>query len=530
CYVPVIYDRGQNSDGPYSIEVGALACSSGPTGPVNDSCASVTPQALNVGGTLTFTGDNTGATAADDFAPTSDFAGTPVVWHAFTTNSCANVTVSYCGQTPTWENTLGILSTDCPSDSVIFFTTLDACTDGNIIYAFDALAAGTYYVPVLLDPTNNAEGPYSIAVHAAPCDGMAPPNDTCTAAVPQVLSVGGSLTLQGDNTNATDNEGLGYASAWEAFTLTECAHVTLSYCGTLPAFGMVAEELYAGCPPVDPIPATSIVPDGCDFGDTNTGLMYDALAAGTYYIPVRMEPGVAEGAYTITLSAIACTVPPTNDDCAAATEVSVALPTDCGTASVEGDNSTATQGGTEPECGFPGSPLQDVWYTFNSGGNIEVTLSLTAGTIVGQGVEVFRACGDTSIFCSLVDEDHLVAVEPDSDYRVRVFSYSDLGQAGTFTVCITGDVGTGVQERSSAAFGVFPNPGDGDMTVVYNGPSADAVIHLFDLTGRTVHTERAHLVEGQQRPLALAGRLAPGTYALRVATAFGSAEQRIVIK
>ncbi|MCB0779332.1 MAG: hypothetical protein KDC03_07340, partial [Flavobacteriales bacterium] len=56
-------------------------------GPVNDLCGSVTADPLSVGGSISFSGDNTGATIAGDYVPgsTLDADGMASVWHAFTT-------------------------------------------------------------------------------------------------------------------------------------------------------------------------------------------------------------------------------------------------------------------------------------------------------------------------------------------------------------------------------------------------------------------------------------------------------------
>jgi hypothetical protein len=95
------------------------------------------------------------------------------MWHAFTTTECADLVVSYCGLAPAWGNVFGFLSTDCPADSLVFFTTFNTtdCGDGNYTYFFDQLAAGTYLLPVVLDPGNGSVGPYTVEVTANSCLG-----------------------------------------------------------------------------------------------------------------------------------------------------------------------------------------------------------------------------------------------------------------------------------------------------------------------------------------------------------------------
>ncbi len=164
-YIPIY--SGPGAVGPYQVVVSAVSCGPGN----NDFCDQAVPQALAVGASLTFTGDNTNATSLGDFVPTSSYAGAPVMWHAFTTTECADVRVSFCGQSPAWGTVFGFLSTDCSSDSIILFTTFntDSCGDGNYTYYYHALAAGTYLVPVVLDAANNSVGPYSVDVAATLC-------------------------------------------------------------------------------------------------------------------------------------------------------------------------------------------------------------------------------------------------------------------------------------------------------------------------------------------------------------------------
>jgi hypothetical protein len=54
-------------------------------------------------------------------------------------------------------------------------------------------------------------------------------------------------------------------------------------------------------------------------------------------------------------------------------------------------------------------------------------------------------------------------------------------------------------------------------------------LELLDMTGRLVHTEQLIVVSGELSQVSLAGRLAPGTYLLRLNSDLGRSEQRIVI-
>ena len=140
-----------------------------PPAPPNDLCTSVVPEALNAGTPLIFTGDNTGATVTNDYEPGSALDGQgPSVFHAFTTSECASVVISYCGTTPAFGNVWIVLADACPANALIFNSSWNTgeCPDGNVTIYYDSLAAGTYYLPVLLDPLNGAIGPYTITLTA----------------------------------------------------------------------------------------------------------------------------------------------------------------------------------------------------------------------------------------------------------------------------------------------------------------------------------------------------------------------------
>ncbi|MCB9193815.1 MAG: hypothetical protein H6597_04710 [Flavobacteriales bacterium] len=205
--------------------------------PPNDSCSGVGFTPLAVGNTLTFTGDNTGATITGDYGPGSQLEalGLASVWHGFSLSSCADVTVTYCGQNPAWGDIWIVLSTGCPADdnNVVISTDYNDtdCGDGNFTVHYVGLQAGSYYMPVMLDPAFDAEGPYSIHVSAAAC-GAGPANDDCANAIPLTPStscvpVAGSVQGATQSMPAiTCNGFLGNANddVWYSFVATATSH------------------------------------------------------------------------------------------------------------------------------------------------------------------------------------------------------------------------------------------------------------------------------------------------------------------
>lgn len=306
-YVPVLLDAGANAVGPYLITLNGVACS-------NDLCTDVEPIPLLTGTTLNFSGDNTLATAVNDFAPGSVYNGAPVTWHAFTTTSCSYIVMSYCGLAPAWNNVFGVLMMDCPGDetnavSAVWFNDTD-CGDGNRSFGFEEVPPGTYYFPVLLDEANNSVGPYTISLSATSCG--IPDNDQCQDVTAEPLPLGTSITFTGDNSTATAMndfvESSVYAGApvaWHAFTLQACTDLMVEYCGQSPAWLNTFGILSVTCPG-DSVIVTSAF-NTTDCGDGNSTYSFLEVAAGTYYLPVLNDPGNnSSGAYAVTVTANSC--------------------------------------------------------------------------------------------------------------------------------------------------------------------------------------------------------------------------------
>ena len=260
--------------------------------------------------------------------------------------------------------------------------------------------------------------------------GGTPYNDLCQNAVVQTLPPDGSVTITGDNTGATDTEDFGNPVSWEAFTMDTCATVTVSYCGTDPLFELVYSILIVGCPDFIANVQNS---DTALCADGNVTVIYESLQAGTYYVPVLLIAG-AEGPYTMTITSDVCDAPPPNDICANAEPLLVVQ--DCALGMVTGNNANAVIN-SAPPCATSASQFQDVWYRFDSGADTAVIITLDPGTIGDIGVEVRDSCAGGSVFCAVGDTSWTVAVEPGTNYRVRVFSNNDFGFGGTFGICIT---------------------------------------------------------------------------------------------
>jgi Secretion system C-terminal sorting domain len=525
--------QAANATGAYTLTFTATACSG--IIPPNDECADAVIQNLSVPGSVSVNGDNTGATNTE---------GLPVnaVWEGFTITDCANVTIAYCGTTPAFGQFFISLVSDCLFTTITDSTSTSACVDGNPTVTFANLPAGTYLYPVA--QTALATGAYTISFTATACGGGNPPvNDQCASVVPVDLSVGSSINFSGDNTGATitndyvpgsllDAEGI--ASVWHAFTTTECANVTVSYCSTLPAFGNVWVLLSYSCP-ADTLMFYS------DFNDTLCGngnfeIFYQNLPAGTWYLPVLSDAvSGAEGLYSIDVTADVCLPGPVNDNCAAAINLNVNLTCMPTTGSVE----NASQSLPASACnGSTGNANDDVWYSFVATGPNE-TVSVTGSDSLDAVVQLYSgACGSfvelacaDSTFEGELEEIVSGSLVEGTTYYVRVYDYyNGMPPTTAFDICITGDIGSSVAEGASAVFGIRPNPTEGLVTIDFRNAQGAVTVELLDVAGRVVLMERRSVTAGGSMTLNVSSAVPAGLYTVRLTTPEQRAEQRLLVR
>lgn len=525
--LPVLNDPGNNSSGAFSITVGAVACAEN-----NDLCSGVNAQALPSGGSLTFSGDNSTATGINDFDPGSPYAGAPVFWHAFTTTGCNDVTISYCGQAPVWGNVLGILATDCPALNLVNTSSLNVteCGDGNTTFHYDALPAGTYFLPVLNDPGNNSSGPYSIQVSATAC---VVNNDFCFSAVSELLPIGGSLTFSGDNSTATGindfDPGSPFAGApvnWHRFTNPGCATITLSYCGLDPAWGNVLGILATDCPALNVIFFTSVDQTTCV--DGNYTYRWNELPAGDYFIPVLLDAGQSSvGPYSIEVASEAC--PDNNDFCSLVTPQDLAAGA---TLVFSGDNSSATGSGDfAPGSPYTGAPV--LWHSFTTAECTDVSVSFCGQVPAWGTVFGFLATdcpADSLVYFSTFNTDscgdgnstyYYLALEPGT-YAVPVVLDPGNNSVGPYNISVHAEncISTGASLGRTTGWSVFPNPSNGTLMLRAGEYVQEARLELLDQQGRVVWgRSTSNLVAGAVLDVTAGSAPAPGSYVLSIITA-----------
>jgi len=163
---------------------------------------------------------------------------------------------------------------------------------------------GTYYFAIMPSSFNsqyNCPKEYMVWLTSSPSP-PPPANDNCADVTPQLLTPDNPLEFIGDNTGATmDCVNLGIPESWIAFTIPAACSVSIDFCGTTPAYGTCFVVIADACPCGDYIFSNLYTQFICE--DHNYALKW-VLPPGTYYYPILTMPGIAEGPYTIHVSAV----------------------------------------------------------------------------------------------------------------------------------------------------------------------------------------------------------------------------------
>lgn len=227
----------------------------------------------------------------------------PNIWYCYTASCSGTATISLCGSA--YDTKLAVYD-GCgdPATSEQLGCNDDACSTQSKL-AIAVTAGNEYLIEVGGYSSNVGTGVLSVSCESCP---STPPNDNCSDVTPVTLTAGVTSVITGDNTCATsDCDDLAPATeAWEAITLPEKMDLTITYCGTTPAFELVYIVLKPECPCTETsISASATDWDAC--GDGNVTMTFLGLEAGTYYLPVlAYHPDYTdyyyEGPYTINVT------------------------------------------------------------------------------------------------------------------------------------------------------------------------------------------------------------------------------------
>lgn len=134
--------------------------------------------------------------------------------------------------------------------------------------------------------------------------------------------------------------------------------------------------------------------------------------------------------------------PPTNDECATATGLTVNPDLNCGTVT-SGYTIGATDSGTVPDPCY-GNPDDDVWFKFVATATthkISLLNIQAVGTYTGDTDTYFQVfsggCGAlSSVLCSDPESSLVTGLTVGETYWIRVYSYNDIGSHQSFDICV----------------------------------------------------------------------------------------------
>lgn len=469
--------------------------------PANDTCDGAIELVLD-GPALT--ADNTDATIVGDLATCFPDQTAGDVWFMFTTTEVSNVALETVAGTSI-DSQLSVWTiVDCGTGSEVY--TEVACNDDielntpNYMSYIQmiGLEAGTYYVKAgTYDDT--VIGDYTVALVSL---GALAANDECSGAVVQEVEINGATsTVTGSATVAQDIAGWGENQVWEAFTITDCADVTLDMCGTTidQANGFI--QLSNTCPSTPAVAESVVAATAFDLTScvgANITLSFIGLEAGTYYYPIMSSVGsqIIDD-YTVNITAVTCGGEP--DTClvysggpyAYLNENGAPAPDENGVCTPVSSPFAAWASETYPVDGF----VAGTTYTF----------SICDGDNAGAWESALSVVDENGVVVAYVEDCSVTwTAEMDGSY---VLGISEVGHcydsanlevdAGIPTLTCEGTDGLFDADKLENIT-IYPNPSKGVFNVMNNGVADTYQIRVFDITGKQVVEEQVVLNNGGQ--------------------------------
>lgn len=232
-------------------------------------------------------------------------------------------------------------------------------------------------------------------------------------------------------------------------TTSECVQFSLTNTGTWVGIFLTDDCMDAG--------GATCLTNGTSSGG-NPSMNYSVTAGTTYYITISTFPAPQCTAFDIDISA--CPPAPANDDCGAATPLTVNPDNLCGTTTA-GTIQNATTSAQANGCG--GTADDDVWYSFVATSTVhDISLLNVSGSTTDLYHSVYSGtCGSlgAALVCSDPNLSTIGGLTIGNTYYVRVYSWtSTTGQTTTFDVCIGTPPPPPANDECSGAVALTVNP------------------------------------------------------------------------
>jgi hypothetical protein len=377
-------------------------------------------------------------------------------------------------------------------------------TDGPPVY-FDGLELGTAYQVYVTQSCGKEEsttGPIGFITLSEPLA----PNAGCNGAI----AIGCGQNVQGNTTLGLQADAPTCGSAdittrglWYTFTGTG-EEVTLSTCGNA-TYDTKISVFTGTCGAFTCVAGNDDAP-GC--ADNSSEAVFLSTNGTTYFVYVHGY-GDAQGAFSLAMTCAPGCTPVENDDCATATNILIQPLGGC-EASTGTTVCAYAPALPNPPCD-PFAPINDVWYTFNTGwaASFDILLQAVGATTINAAL--YNACNGEYITCwtDVTEPVNVSGAPANTDLYLRLWNGGG-EQAGTFTICVEADITTGVESASVATTHLWPIPATTTLTV--QPATGLKQLQVLDVQGRLV---AVHGVNGTAQATISVAALAPGIYLLR---------------
>lgn len=322
---------------------------------------------------------------------------------------------------------------------------------------------------------------------------------------------------------------------WFTYTSTLTGNMAFSTCNLAEFDTRVA--IYndgATCPLTDD-DLLACNDDGSGCADFTSYVIFPVVEGGTYIIRLG---GYADGDFGTGEFDLVEIVPPPvpgNDLCADAETIE--LVTEAQAENNEGWVSGTTIGaslsGDLPLCQNAGES-QDVWYMFNSMNQETIEVRLRTEEDESEFfVDIFSACGEVLVDVENGGEFFDACIDPDefdifntgivetgeymenTMYWIRVSSIITFWPAGEFEIALVATSSLDVAEERGVEYQLYPNPSNGNVTLVNDATAGVKTFRVMDAAGRVVMDLQQNLNIGERTNFDLSG-LGSGMYLVQL--------------
>jgi hypothetical protein len=346
-----------------------------------------------------------------------------------------------------------------------------------------------------------------------------PDNNECDgASISAVVVDGPVVSVSGNALNATDENQMGVAHVWEAFTLDACADVVIDFCGSDPVPDIIFSSLFNECPIESIFQSGSLVTNSCS--DANQAMSYTSLPAGTYYYPVVADENLGGFAdYTLNITATTCAIVPQPDTCTT------------WLGGPWGDFNSEFGGAPQPDndgnCPVYTLDILSIWASesyevSNFLESVDYSVSVCDGEGAGSWpVEI--AIMDTSFNIIAWDEAcQLSFVAPYTGTFYIGFNEVDAcGESSENTQTDNGYLSitcgglNSIDEVNRTAFSLFPNPSNGILNIRNLSENGDYSLQLISISGKVIWNKEVNMEANDLVNISLPS-ISPGLYLLRM--------------